>query len=62
MSEKGTAMDAAIEIREPIGTDGRKQPSSALPTLDLIIDLICRDAHRDSMRYVLRSDVGLDGE
>ena len=62
MIDERTAMEVVIESGEPAQTDGSSQPTSDLPSLDRIIELICRDARRDSMRFALRSDVGLDGE
>ena len=33
-----------------------------LPTLDSVAEAICLDANYDSLKFVLRSDTGHDGE
>ena len=67
MSDKVTTMDPTIEVPEQVGTEQTgagdvARTSSDLPKLDQIMARICRDACQDSMRYAVRSDVGLDGE
>lgn len=36
--------------------------SPPLPALQDIVAAICADARKDSVKYILRSDVGHDGE
>jgi hypothetical protein len=43
-----------------IGTSER--PPSTAPTLESIVHAICLDANYDSLKFVLRSDTGHDGE
>ena len=62
MDDNSSAMDIAIESQEPIETANSASTTLDRPTLDLIVELICRDARRDSLQFALRSDVGIDGE
>ncbi len=62
MDDKVSTMDLAIESQEQIETVDSASTTLDRPTLDLIVELICRDARRDSLQFALRSDVGLDGE
>jgi hypothetical protein len=40
----------------------KEQPMPTAPTLDEVVNAICLDAQYDSLKFVLRSDTGHDGE
>lgn len=37
-------------------------PTPTAPSLERVVNAICLDAQHDSLKYVLRSDTGHDGE
>ncbi|MEM1068818.1 MAG: hypothetical protein AAGI63_07985 [Planctomycetota bacterium] len=48
-------------VSETISVEDRVQPEER-PTLDSVVRAICADAKHDSLKFVLRSDTGHDGE
>ena len=39
-----------------------ESPESTAPLLESVVQAVCLDAQKDSLKYLLRSDTGHDGE
>ena len=50
------------DVRQEVGLQDAHPSPVGTPSLDLVVARICRDASDEAMRFVLRSDVGHDGE
>ncbi len=62
MNSNVNTMDGATENQSSASSDHVPQVAAEVPTLDSIIQAICRNANQEPLRYVLRSNVGQDGE
>lgn len=58
-NETPDAGTADVQVASPPSTTS---PPEAAPSLESVVEMITTDARFDSVKYLIRSDVGHDGE